>query len=69
MQATNHTEISNKQTVVLHRIKNIQAIFLADNKVILAVPWSGMHTAGARISGYVIAENHWHLPIVKRMLQ
>ena len=58
-----------KAPVAADRIVDFQVVAPADDVVIEAMAGRGVHRSGAGIERHVIAENHRHLPIVKRMLQ
>src|SRR5690554_3944464 len=69
MHATNDTKVSNKQTVILHRIKYVDAILLGDNKVILTMTRRGMHATSTGVSGDMLAENNRHFTLIERVIK
>ena len=55
--------------VAAHRILDREAVAAADDVVLQAVPRRRVHRARAGIERHVVAENHRHLALVKRMPQ
>ena len=57
----------SETSLPVHRTQNIEAVFLAYDKVVGAVTGSRMHAAGAGVQSYVLAQNDHGFPIDQRM--
>ena len=61
--------IGQEYTVGADRIINRQAVFQADDIIVLAVAGRGMYGAGTGFRSDMVAEYDRYLPVLKRMLQ
>ncbi len=59
--------VRKKPAIAADRIVDRQAVTASDDIVFLAMPGRGMHGAGARLRGDVLAEDDRHLALVERM--
>ena len=57
LQAAEQLQVFAVATVVVDRIVDFQPVFEPDDVVILTVAGGGVHTAGARFEGDVVAEH------------
>ena len=55
--------------VATNRIVNRQAVTLADDVVLQAVPRGGMYSTGARIQGDMVAQHDRDMAVIERVLQ
>ena len=55
-------------TPVIHRRENLQAVALANLKVLHAMARRSVHTAAASVQSHMVAKDNHRIPVVKRVL-